>query len=158
MPAAYVSRDAIHACCDRHRDADGFLAGERPRRPCSLANQGSNHRWEQRPAFGQGPGGDWPTTSKITFGDLHRTLTVNARVELPWNATGDGHLDRARQDRAGSWSAPAKRSPGQEFAPCGEHGVGVDPTRPLIGKPFQVEMALAERLTEQQTEPRPKKA
>ena len=25
------------------------------------------------------------TTAKITFGDLHRTVEVNARVELPWN-------------------------------------------------------------------------
>jgi cobalt-zinc-cadmium efflux system membrane fusion protein len=25
------------------------------------------------------------TTAKVTFGDLHRTVEVNARVELPWN-------------------------------------------------------------------------
>ena len=25
------------------------------------------------------------TTTKVTFGDLHRTVEVNARVELPWN-------------------------------------------------------------------------
>ena len=26
------------------------------------------------------------TTAKIKFGDIHRTITVNARVELPWHA------------------------------------------------------------------------
>ena len=26
------------------------------------------------------------TTAKIEFGDIHRTVTVNARVELPWYA------------------------------------------------------------------------
>ena len=25
------------------------------------------------------------TTAKIAFGDIHRTVTVNARVELPWH-------------------------------------------------------------------------
>ena len=25
------------------------------------------------------------TTAKVTFGDLHRTVEVNAGVELPWN-------------------------------------------------------------------------
>lgn len=56
------------------------------------------------------------TTAKIKFGDIHRTVTVNARVELPWHAQAmitslvSGKIDRVLV-RPGETVAP-----GQELA------------------------------------------
>jgi hypothetical protein len=75
------------------------------------------------------------TTEKIEFGDIHRTVTVNARVELPWHAQAmitslvPGKIDR----RAG----PAGRNGSTWAGTCsrGQHRVGDSLQLDLIARP-----------------------
>ena len=73
------------------------------------------------------------TTAKIEFGDIHRVVTVNARVEIPWNSQTmitslvPGKIAQVLV-RPGEVVVP-----GQELAQRGEWRIGVPAAYAVAG-------------------------
>ena len=87
------------------------------------------------------------TTEKIDFGDIHRTVTVNARVELPWYAQAmitslvPGKIDVVLV-RPGETVVP-----GQEACASCQYRVGDSATRLVAGQGAARTCAQARRST-----------
>ncbi len=64
------------------------------------------------------------TTAKVEFGDIHRTVTVNARMELPWHAQAMITSTGAGQDRPRAGPAWRNGDTGAGTRSGGQHGVG----------------------------------
>ena len=88
------------------------------------------------------------TTAKVEFGDIHRTVTVNARVELPWHAQAmitslvPGRIDQVLV-RPGETVVP-----GQELARVTSAELA---SVQLTLLQAQAELALARKLLDQRT-------
>lgn len=88
------------------------------------------------------------TTEKVEFGDIHRTVTVNARVELPWHAQAmitslvPGRIDQVLV-RPGETVAP-----GQDLARVTSAELG---SLQLTMLQAQAEVGLARKLLDQRT-------